>query len=175
MSRYPYLQFPNTDDGRTAVRSSPQADGSARLWGAHQEGMALNPTTVANKTRVPKPGVKESVAGEVTETTLEALTDVFQMLGDKSRLKILLALARDGEMHVSALCQMLGQSQPAVSHHLTLLRMNKLVHYRRDGKHNFYCVDLGWVRNLLEQFFSDAGNGHKQLEFDDFALAFKPR
>jgi len=144
--------------------------------GAIQEGIALSTTTVGNnKTRVSKPGMREPGPGEVAESTIEALTEVFQMLGDKSRLKILLALARDGEMHVSALCQMLGQSQPAVSHHLTLLRMNKLVHFRRDGKHNFYSIQTGWVHNLFEQFFIDSGNGDRQLEFDDFSLAFKPR
>ena len=135
----------------------------------------MSTTTTVSRSRVAKPGAKEPTAGEVADSTLEALTEVFQMLGDKSRLKILMTLARDGEMHVSALCQLLGQSQPAVSHHLTLLRMNKLVHYRRDGKHNFYCIETCRVCNLLEQFFDDSGNGHRQLEFDDFSLAFKSR
>jgi ArsR family transcriptional regulator len=76
-------------------------------------------------------------------------------------------------MHVSALCSLLGQSQPAVSHHLTLMRMNHLVGYRRDGKHNYYRIDSAFVRDLLEEFFSDSGNGHKQIQFDDFFLAFK--
>jgi len=31
----------------------------------------------------------------------------------------------------------------------------------------------GHVRDLLEQFFADSGNGHKQIQFDDFALAFR--
>ena len=76
-------------------------------------------------------------------------------------------------MHVSALCDMLNQTQPAVSHHLTLLRMTGLVGFRRDGKHNFYRIESGLVRDLLEQFFSDAGNGHKALQFEDFSLSFK--
>ena len=91
----------------------------------------------------------------------------------RDRLKILLALAEDGEMHVSALCDLLGQTQPAVSHHLTLLRMTGLVGYRRDGKHNYYRIESGLVRDLLEQFFADAGNWHKALQFEDFSLAFK--
>src|SRR5205814_6818310 len=59
----------------------------------------------------------------IGDRTLAGLTQVFKLLADESRLRILLTLSREGEMHVSALCQMLGQSQPAVSHHLTLLRM----------------------------------------------------
>jgi DNA-binding transcriptional ArsR family regulator len=109
----------------------------------------------------------------IGDNTIAGLADVFGLLADKSRLKILLALADAGEMHVSALCGLLGQSQPAVSHHLTLLRMKDLVGYRRDGKHNFYRVDAARVRHLLEQFFVDSGNGHQQLQFPGFSLAYK--
>jgi ArsR family transcriptional regulator len=101
--------------------------------------------------------------------------EVFKMLADESRLKILLALAQDGELHVSALCELLGQSQPAVSHHLTLLRMAGLVGYRRDGKHNFYRIESGLVCALLEEFFADTGNGHQQLQFPEFLLSYKRR
>jgi len=111
----------------------------------------------------------------ISDRTLAGLTQVFKLLADDSRLRILLTLAREGEMHVSALCQMLGQSQPAVSHHLTLLRMAGLVGFRRDGKHNYYHLASDHVRDLLEQFFADAGNGHKSLHFEDFALTFKRR
>ena len=37
-------------------------------------------------------------------------------------------------------CQRLGQSQPAVSHHLAFLRVSGLIELRREGKHNFYSV-----------------------------------
>jgi ArsR family transcriptional regulator len=109
----------------------------------------------------------------ISDSTLSRLTDVFKMLADQSRLKIVLALAQDREMHVSALCEMLHQSQPAVSHHLTLMRMVGLVGYRRDGKHNYYHLASDHVRELLEQLFADAGNGHKALQFEDFALTFR--
>ena len=112
---------------------------------------------------------------KVSESTIHRLTDVFKLLADKSRLKIVLALAQDGELHVSALCDLLGQSQPAVSHHLTLMRMVGLVGFRREGKHNYYHLASDHVRDLFEQFFADAGNGHKALHFDDFALTFKRR
>jgi ArsR family transcriptional regulator len=107
------------------------------------------------------------------DATLKGLVDVFHMLADSSRLRILLALARAGEMHVSALCQLLGQSQPAVSHHLSLLLSRKLVSCRRDGKNRCYCVDLCQVRELLHQFFGDTSDGQHQLQLDGFSLAFK--
>jgi ArsR family transcriptional regulator len=112
---------------------------------------------------------------KVSEATIRSLSDVFKMLADRSRLTIVLALAQDGELHVSALCDLLGQSQPAVSHHLTLMRMAGLVGFRRDGKHNYYHLASRHVRDLLEQFFADSGNGHRQLLFDDFSLTFRRR
>jgi len=109
----------------------------------------------------------------ISEGTLTDMAEVFGLLADENRLKILLALSHEGEMHVSALCDLLEQSQPAVSHHLTLLRAQHMVRYRRDGKHNFYRVDSDRVRVLLEQFFNDTGNGQQQLRFPGFSLAYK--
>jgi ArsR family transcriptional regulator len=131
--------------------------------------------TVSVKSRTNKTATLATSSIKVSDLTIHRLTDVFKLLADKSRLKIVLALAQDGELHVSALCDLLGQSQPAVSHHLTLMRMVGLVGYRRDGKHNFYHLSSGHVRDLFEQFFADSGNGHKQLQFEDFALTFKRR
>ena len=68
------------------------------------------------------------------------LVQVFKLLSDETRLRILLYLMREGELHVTALCEKLGQSQPAVSHHLALLRVAGLIEARRDGKHNYYSV-----------------------------------
>ena len=51
----------------------------------------------------------------------------------------------------------------------------RLVGFRRDGKHNYYHLASAHVRDLFEQFFADAGNGHKALHFEDFALTFKRR
>ena len=110
---------------------------------------------------------------KITEDTISDLTGVFKLLADKSRLKIVLALAQDSELHVTALCDLLDQSQPAVSHHLTLMRMGGLVSFVRVGKNNYYRLASGYIRDLFEQFFADAGNGHKALQFDDFALTFK--
>jgi ArsR family transcriptional regulator, arsenate/arsenite/antimonite-responsive transcriptional repressor len=108
----------------------------------------------------------------VERTLLVQLSQIFQMLADPSRLKILLALAKNGEMHVTELRDLLGQSQPAVSHHLRLLRIWNLVNFRRDGKHNYYRVDSTYLGSLLEQVFSDSGHPDKQIEFQDFCLNF---
>jgi ArsR family transcriptional regulator len=136
----------------------------------------LNTTTaVTAKARASKEPAKGSAVVRVSDATIARLSEVFKLMADKSRLKILLALAQAGEMHVSALCELLGQSQPAVSHHLTLMRMTGLVGFRRDGKHNYYHLDSGLLRDLLEQFFADSGNGQKQIHFEEFSLSYRRR
>jgi len=55
-----------------------------------------------------------------------------------------------------------------------MMRMSGLVGYRRDGKHNYYHVDSGLIRDLLEQFLANFV-GSSQLRFEDFSLMFKKR
>ena len=134
-----------------------------------------NNSTLSVKSRLPKAAPTAAAPLKVSLPTIERLSKVFKLLADENRLRIVLALAQDGELHVSALCDLLGQSQPAVSHHLTLMRLTGLVGFRRDGKHNYYRLAAGFVRDLLEQFFADSANGQRQLQFEDFSLAYKRR
>ncbi|MDR3618615.1 MAG: metalloregulator ArsR/SmtB family transcription factor [Paludisphaera borealis] len=75
-------------------------------------------------------------------------------VSDPTRLQVILILA-EGERHVGALCAQLSQSQPAVSHHLALLRHGNIIAPRRQGKINFYSLtDTGAelarvVKNLI--------------------------
>jgi DNA-binding transcriptional ArsR family regulator len=71
---------------------------------------------------------------------LESLVELFRLLSDKTRLNILMLLAR-GERNVSSLCTELNLPQPTVSHHLGLLRMSNLISNRRAGKQVFYELD----------------------------------
>lgn len=86
----------------------------------------------------------------------EELAEALKLFSDPTRLQLLGMLARKGEMHVNAMCSELGQSQPAVSHHLALLRMAKLVTLRRQGKFNFYRnrqATLDGLVNRLSEVF----------------------
>lgn len=66
--------------------------------------------------------------------------DLLKQVSDPTRLQVLMLL-NEKERNVSELCSDLGtQSQPAVSHHLALLRHGRLIEPRRSGKHNFYCL-----------------------------------
>jgi DNA-binding transcriptional ArsR family regulator len=71
---------------------------------------------------------------------LEPLVGLFRLLSDKTRLNILMILAK-GERNVSSLCEELGLPQPTVSHHLGLLRTKNLISNRRNGKQVFYGLN----------------------------------
>ncbi|HEX8204032.1 MAG TPA: metalloregulator ArsR/SmtB family transcription factor [Isosphaeraceae bacterium] len=84
----------------------------------------------------PAPGIRQAA-------------DLLKQVSDPTRLQVLMLLTQK-ERNVSELCANLGtQSQPAVSHHLALLRHGRLIEPRRSGKHNFYYLtDAG--RDLAE-------------------------
>lgn len=134
-----------------------------------------NLITAPGKVAGPKPPPAAASVLRVSDDTISDLTGMFKLLADRSRLKIVLALAEQGPMHVTALCEMLGQTQPAVSHHLTLMRMVGLVSFDRNGKHNYYYLASDYLRNLLEQFFADAGMLDSSLQFDEFSLTYARR
>lgn len=77
---------------------------------------------------------------------LEPLARALKVLADAHRLRILTLLLDHGELNVSAIGGHLGQSQPAVSHHLTLLRQAGLIRFRRAGKFNYYAVEPARLR-----------------------------
>ena len=64
---------------------------------------------------------------------------MLKFVSDPTRLQVIMFLT-DEEHHVGALCEQLGQSQPAVSHHLALLRHGGVITPRRMGKNNFYSL-----------------------------------
>lgn len=68
-----------------------------------------------------------------------ACSELFRLLSDRTRLQIVLLLAAQ-ESNVTNLCEVLKLPQPTVSHHLGLLRMNRLVSSRRNGKQVIYTL-----------------------------------
>jgi len=68
---------------------------------------------------------------------------LLKQASDPTRLQVILMLA-ESEQHVGAICEQLNMSQPAVSHHLALLRHGSIIAPRRQGKNNFYgLTDAG--------------------------------
>ena len=83
-------------------------------------------------------GTTQSTTPIFRDGVIGDLVDWFKLLADETRLRIVCILLQEHELNVRTLCGLLGQSQPAVSHHLALLRTAGVIECRRDGKHNFY-------------------------------------
>jgi ArsR family transcriptional regulator len=109
------------------------------------------------------------------ERTNKEMAEIFKSLADENRLHILRMLMREGEMHVSRICEELGESQPAVSHHLTQLKHARLVDYRRDGKYNHYFISSEAVEALLGQFFPNAARTQQTVQFGDLEVMFRTK
>jgi|SRR5579875_2631665 len=99
-------------------------------------------------------GVRASMpAGE----QVEELADVFGLLADPGRLRVLAALL-GGEMCVCDLAAVAGTSESATSHHLRLLRAHRVVQVRRSGRMAYYRLADAHVRMLLDLALAHIGH-----------------
>ena len=78
----------------------------------------------------------------------KALSQVFRVLGNQTRLRLLMAL-HENEQNVTQLCRRLRTPQSTVSRHLGILRMVGLVTTRRDGKEVYYSIDGNHVTGAV--------------------------
>ena len=83
------------------------------------------------------------------DEVLYDLSELFRVFGDTTRIKILYVLFA-AELCVYDIARLLGMTQSAVSHQLRILKNNKLVKYRREGKMVFYSLDDDHVRSILQ-------------------------
>lgn len=99
--------------------------------------------------------VRESLpaGGDVTE-----LADVFSLLGDPGRLRILMSLLSGGEMCVCDLAATTALSESSVSHALRLLRAHRVVSVSRRGRMAYYRLDDAHVRMLLDLGLTHTGH-----------------
>ena len=87
------------------------------------------------------------------EDALYDLAELFKVFGDSTRVRILVALF-EAEMCVCDISESLGMTQSAVSHQLQILRTNKLVKSRRDGKQIYYSLADEHVVTIIAQGLS---------------------
>jgi len=78
------------------------------------------------------------------------LAELFSALSDPSRVRIIAALL-EGETNVSALAEIVGISESAVSHQLRTLRQMRLVRARRQGRQIFYTLDDAHVADIFQR------------------------
>ena len=98
-------------------------------------------STLKTVVTAPKVAAKPKAAKDAEQRLLQArrASILLKHVSDPTRLQVILILS-EGERHVGALCEQLSQSQPAVSHHLALLRHGGVISPRRAGKNNFYSL-----------------------------------
>ena len=97
----------------------------------------------------------------MSRATSKRLTEIFRVLGDPTRVRILDALATS-ELCVGDLAARLGISESAVSHQLRLLRSARIVRPRRDGRMMFYALDDRHVLTLFKQGLRHVQEGGRQ-------------
>jgi DNA-binding transcriptional ArsR family regulator len=83
--------------------------------------------------------------------------ELFKVLGDPTRLRILDALS-GGEMRVQDIAGSLGMTQSAISHQLHTLKDHRVVKSRREGRWIYYSIDDAHVRELFEQGMEHVGH-----------------
>lgn len=86
------------------------------------------------------------------DEVLTDLADLFKIFGDTTRIKILYALF-ESEMCVCSIAELLGMTQSAISHQLSVLKKNALVCSRREGKTVIYSLADSHVRSIIGQGF----------------------
>ncbi|HEU0206667.1 MAG TPA: metalloregulator ArsR/SmtB family transcription factor [Pseudolysinimonas sp.] len=80
---------------------------------------------------------KQDIDGDPDAPFVELAVEVFAMLADATRVRLILAL-RDGELSVNHLAEIVDKSPAAVSQHLAKLRLARIVATRHDGQRVFY-------------------------------------
>jgi ArsR family transcriptional regulator len=136
--------------------------------------LTTRPLPAAELSIVPIPGEKgpDASLASLGDETARDLVQLFKLLADETRLRILYYLMQQDELNVRTLCKLLRQSQPAVSHHLALLRVAGLIECRRDGKHNFYHLVPKRCQAYLDTIFGATGDQPRKVRVEDAVVTY---
>ncbi|MFI3253987.1 MAG: metalloregulator ArsR/SmtB family transcription factor [Eubacteriales bacterium] len=83
-----------------------------------------------------------------SEDAIGLLADFYKIFGDKTRIRILYLL-KNQDLCVCDLAECLGMTSPAVSHQLRILKTNRLIKSKRQGKSMFYSLDDQHIHGIL--------------------------
>ena len=93
--------------------------------------------------------VKIALENKPSKEELERLSQVFKLLGDLTRTKILWVLDKN-EMCVCDIANVLNMTKSSISHQLAILRNAGIVDFRREGKEVYYRLDDFHITKLYE-------------------------
>ena len=110
-----------------------------------------------------------SIVSLDTDDRVVQIADLFRLLGDPTRLRIVLACV-DERRAVGAIAELLGLSPSLVSHHLRLLRAARIVRAERQGKQVFYVAAdrhiSGMLTDMLEHVVEPHGDSVSESAVD---------
>jgi ArsR family transcriptional regulator len=104
---------------------------------------------------LPRDHARQRKAQVVNRDACERAAGIFRALGDTSRLQMLAMLA-EGDLCVTEIADRLGDNLSAVSQRLRLLRSERIVKQRRDGKHIFYSFSDSHVAVMISNALAHA-------------------
>lgn len=93
-----------------------------------------------------EPGSEEKLRERLLDVA--GLSEIFKALGDETRTRIIYLLSLR-ELCVHDIASVMEMSLPAVSHHLRLLKLLRLVKHRREGRHVYYSLDDDHILELI--------------------------
>ncbi len=117
---------------------------------------SLEPKCGPNEHRLPKGH------GQPAPEALDRAAAIFRAMGDPGRLRVLEMLL-SGPLCVSAISQQLQDSMPAVSQRLKLLRGERLVNHRRQGKHIIYSLADQHISKLVRNGLAHASENEERV------------
>lgn len=98
---------------------------------------------------IPQSVIDKILLGMPHGDRIDKLSELFKLFGDPSRLRIIHVLMNQ-ELCVADLASLLNMQQPAVSQQLKLLRLARLVKYRKEGKTVYYSLDDEHVSEIFK-------------------------
>ncbi len=112
--------------------------------------MKYNDIECCEKNEIHKDVVEAVMKNMPDENELYDLAELFKVFGDSTRIRILFVLS-EAEVCVCDLAMTLNMTQSAISHQLKILKQNKLVKSRREGKSIFYSLADDHVKTIIAQ------------------------
>lgn len=108
------------------------------------------PDDICQTSYVDQERVARAKARMHDERTTSELAEIFKILGEPNRVRILQALSEE-ELCVCDIATVVGGTSSAISHQLRILRSARLIRSRKDGKMVYYALDDVHVRNLFQE------------------------
>jgi DNA-binding transcriptional ArsR family regulator len=99
----------------------------------------------------------------LTDDRVAELAETFRLMGDPSRLKIMLACL-DAPICVGDIASRAGLSVSLASHHLRLLRGARILRAERQGKRVFYAAQDAHVACVLQDMVAHVAEAEEQAD-----------